>query len=390
MTAFERIDFDELRAALREINADGWLIYDFHGINPVAPRLVDYRSMVTRRLFVWLPAAGPPTSIVHTIDAGGVGQLPGEVLLYTTWQELHERLEQTLSGKRAAMEVSPQNAVPYLDRVPAGVIELLAKYGVSVVPSDRLVTRFASCWSSEELAAHRKAAEALAHIARNTLGSVVNEVGKATEYGVQQRVLEAMTSAGLTTEDPPIVAFGANAADPHHTPREADGRVLQQDEVVLLDLWGFPSHSAWADQTWMGYSGPNPPADVVSVWEAVRDARDAVVARLEQAQSTGESLTGGSLDDVARGVLRERGYAEAFGHRTGHSIDSDLHGSGPHLDNFETDDIRTLVPGVVFSVEPGVYLAGQFGVRSEINVALTDRGPEVTPGRPQTELILAT
>jgi Xaa-Pro aminopeptidase len=389
MTAFERVDFGELGDALSEIGADGWLIFDFHGVNPVAGRLVGYRSMVTRRLFMWLPATGSPKFIVHRIDEGAVGELPGDVLLYTTWQELHALLERTLTGKRAAMEVSPKDAVPYLDRVPAGVVELLADYGVSVVPSDRLVTRYAALWSAEELERHREAAEILADIARRTLGAVVHEVGKATEYEVQQEVLEAMAKVGLTTEDPPIVAFGSNAADPHHSPRESDKRVLGPDEVVLLDLWGFSALNAWADQTWMGFSGSNPPAEVVTVWQSVRDARDAVIARLVAAHSAGDTLTGGALDDVARDVLRERGYADAFGHRTGHSIDGDLHGSGPHLDNFETNDIRTLVPGVVFSVEPGVYLTGDFGVRSEVNVALTEAGPEVTPRVPQTDMILA-
>jgi len=369
------------------MDADGWLIFDFHGVNPVAARLVEYRGMVTRRLFIWLPASGTPLSIVHTIDAGAFGKLPGEVRQYRTWQELNDLLADTLSGKRIAMEISPRDAVPYLDRVPAGVIELLASIGVSAIPSDRLVTRFASQWSAGELDAHRRAAEILAEIARTTLAGVVGEVGRATEFEVQQRVLAAMAKAGLSTEDPPIVAFGANAANPHHSPSEIDGRVLQPDEVVLLDLWGFPAGGGWADQTWMGFAGETPPRELVSVWEAVRDARDAVVALLKEAQAQGAELTGADLDDVARGTLRDRGYAEAFGHRTGHSIDADLHGSGPHLDNFETHDVRALVPGIVFSVEPGVYLTGRFGVRSEINVVLTDTGPEVTPRQPQTQII---
>lgn len=389
MTSFGRIDFAELNVALDEIGADGWLVFDFHGVNPVAARLVTYHSMVTRRLFMWLPAREEPTFIVHRIDEGALGSLPGAVKLYSTWQELHALIEETFKGKRVAMEVSPENAVPYLDRVPAGIVELLQKYGMTVVPSDLLVTRFAARWSAPELDAHRQAAEALAEIAKRTLGTVVTEVGKVTEYTVQQRVLEAMSAVGLTTEDPPIVGFGENAADPHHSPSEAENRVLGADEVVLLDLWGFPAHNAWADQTWMAFSGANPPDEVVSVWEAVRDARDRAVSRLSDDWSAGKAVTGAALDDAARNLLRERGYAEAFSHRTGHSIDSDLHGSGPHLDNFETNDIRTLVPGVVFSVEPGVYLTGRFGVRSEINVVMRDDGPEVTPRTPQTDLILS-
>jgi Xaa-Pro aminopeptidase len=389
MTALDRIDFAELRAVLGELGVDGWLIFDFHGVNPVAGRLVGYEGMVTRRLFIWLPATGSPKSIVHTIDAPAVGDLPGEILLYTRWSELHQLLEKTVGGKRAAMEISPEDAVPYLDRVPAGVIELLYKFGVAVTPSDQLVTRFASRWSLTEMEDHRRAAEALARIAQETLQTVVGQVGAVTEYQVQRRVIAAMSAEGLAIEDPPIVAFGANAANPHHDPKETDERVLGPDEVVLLDLWGQTPSTVWADQTWMGFSGGAPPDEVVAVWEAVRDARDAAVQRLRQAHVTGEQVTGALLDEAARGLLRERGYAESFTHRTGHSIDGDIHGSGPHLDNFETNDIRQLIPGVVFSVEPGVYLKGRFGVRSEINVILGTGGPEVTPRTPQQTLIVA-
>ncbi len=388
MTALDRIDYGDLSRTLAEMDADGWLIFDFHGVNPVATRVAEFRGMVTRRLFIWLPASGTPLSIVHTIDVGAFGKLPGELRPYTTWQELNDLLADTLSGKRVAMEVSARNSVPYLDRVPAGVVELLTSFGVTVIPSDRLVTRFASRWSDAELEAHRLTAEILARIARDTLAGVVTEAGKVTEFEVQQRVLAAMTAAGLSTEDPPIVAFGANAANPHHSPREADSRALKSGEVVLLDLWGFPAGGGWADQTWMAFAGDTPPDDLQSVWEAVKDARDSVVSLLRDAQSQGAELTGADLDDVARNVLRDRGFGDAFGHRTGHSIDGDLHGSGPHLDNFETHDVRVLVPGIVFSVEPGVYLTGRFGVRSEINVVLTDGGPEVTPRQPQSEIIL--
>jgi Xaa-Pro aminopeptidase len=389
MAPVDRIDPEELRAALADVGADGWLIYDFHDLNPVAARLIGYEGMVTRRLFLWLPASGRPTCIASVIDTNAVEHISAEMQYYKTWQQLYDLLQQTCGGKRVAMEVSTENAVPYLDRVPAGVVALLAKFGVAVVPSDKLVTQFASCWSADELAVHRDAGEIIAQIAKETLGSVVNQAGSTSEYQVQQRVVEAMERAGLEIEDPPIVGFGPNSANPHYDPSPDTALVLQRDQVVLLDLFGRKDGIAWADQTWMAFSGATPPDDVVSVWEATRDARDAAVERLTRAAQAGDAITGAVLDDAARELLRERGYADWFTHRTGHSIDGDLHGSGPHLDNFETNDIRRLVPGVVFSVEPGVYLTGRFGVRSEINVILTADGPEVTPREPQTDLILA-
>ncbi|HEX2610214.1 MAG TPA: M24 family metallopeptidase, partial [Gemmatimonadales bacterium] len=98
-------------------------------------------------------------------------------------------------------------------------------------------------------------------------------------------------------------------------------------------------------------------------------------------------VMGFEADQAARAVVERAGLGDRFVHRTGHSIDRDLHGSGPHLDDYETHDDRTLVPGIGFSVEPGVYLPGEFGIRSEVNVFMGESGPEVTPRHPQTELI---
>jgi len=389
MTALASVELGRLGEALRARGLDGWLVYDFHGLNPLTARLLGPTGMLTRRLFLWLPAEGPPRLIVHNIDLIGVGDFPGEVTVYTTWQELQRYLGELAKGRRIAMEISPENAVPYLDRVPAGVVELLTKLGATLAPSDSLVTSFASRWSAAELAEHRGTAETIAEIARQTLARVVRQQGKADEFAVQRDVLEAFARAGLETEDPPIVAFQAHAADPHYSPTAASSWTLEADQVVLLDLWARRSaHSVWADQTWMGFSGAVPPETVTTVWETVRNARDAAVETLRDALRAGTAITGAALDQASRGVIETAGYGEAFVHRTGHSIDLDLHGSGPHLDDFETHDVRELLPGIAFSVEPGVYLSGDFGVRSEINVHLGEGDAEVTPASPQVDLIL--
>ncbi len=390
MAADQRRRFEGLAETLKQRGLDGWLLYDFQRVNPIVRRVLEIQGMLTRRLFVWLPAVGPARVLVHGIDRGSIGAFEGEVEVYSTWQDLHQRLASTVRGRRIAMETSPENAVPYLDRVPAGLTDLLSRLGASIVSSAPLVTQFAARWSPQELEDHRAAATALAEIARTTLARVVRQVGRAREYDVQQHVLEAMAARGLETEDPPVVAFGANAANPHYAARPGSDAVLEAGHVVLLDLWARRSaRTVWADQTWMAYAGAVVPEEVVRVWDAVVTARDAVVQRLRSATGAGERLTGADLDQVARGVIRERGFADAFVHRTGHSIEIDIHGSGPHLDDFETHDVRELLPGIGFSIEPGVYLPGRFGVRSEINVVLGRDGPEVTPAKPQTEMIVS-
>jgi Xaa-Pro aminopeptidase len=391
VTILERVDLSAIDAVLSEASADGWLLYDFKGVNPIARRIVGYGGMGTRRMFVWLPRDGAPVGIVHRIEQQGFEGFPGKLRVYASWKELHNLLGEVVHRKRVAMEVSPDDAVPYLDRVPAGTVQLVERLGGTVVPSSPLVSRFAARWSPLELEDHRKAAEALAGIARHAIARAVREAGAVRETEVQRRVLAAMDAEALVTPDAPIVAFAANAANPHYEPHEGSDAVLQPNDVVLVDLWaGTSRETVFADQTWMGVAGGTVADDVADVWDAVRGAREAVVEHLTRSASAGERVTGADLDDAARGLLVQRGFGEAFVHRTGHSIDLDLHGSGPNLDNFETNDTRQLLPGVGFSVEPGVYLEGRFGVRSEINVVLHEDGPEVTPSHRQEDLILPT
>lgn len=389
MSLLSSVDLAAVSAALKDQGADGWLLYDFRGGNPVAKRIIGLGGMATRRLFVWLPASGVPVAVAHQIELQGVQGFPGEIRAYAAWPVLHEHLAGLVKGKRVAMEISALDAVPYLDWVPHGVVQLIEHLGGNVISSSPLVSAFAARMSEGELAGHRASAEIIRDIARSTLAAVVKEVGSAREAAVQRRVLTAIDRGGLSTSHPPIVAFGANAANPHYEPVEGSDALLEADQVVLLDLWGGQGEvSVYADQTWMGFSGPNPPDEVRRVWEVVRDARDAVVSYAANTASLGEPVRGADLDDQARRVITDAGYGDAFVHRTGHSIDLELHGCGPHLDNFESNDVREIIPGLVFSVEPGVYLTGRFGVRSEINVVMGPDGPAPTPREAQRDLIL--
>jgi Xaa-Pro aminopeptidase len=392
MPLLDGFDFPALREALGALGADGWLLYDFRKVNPIAGRILGDTGMGTRRLFVLLPRAGPPVAVVHRIELQPLADFPGEVRPYGAWRELHGHLEALVRGRTLAIETSPLDQVPYLDRVPHGVVQLLESFGARLVSSAPLVSRFAASWSAAELAGHRRAAEALAAIARETLtwaGAEAAKGGEVRETTVVRRVREAIERAQLWTNEGPIAAFGPTTAMPHYEPHPGADRRLAAGDVMLLDLWAGPGRaSVFADQTWMAFAGRSPDAEVRRVWQAVKGARDAAVRFLRERWRPTAPVTGAQVDDAARAVIRDAGLAEYFVHRTGHSIDRDLHGSGPHIDNFETEDARALVPGVGFSVEPGVYLPNRFGMRSEINVYIDRAGPEVNPRNPQDELFL--
>jgi Xaa-Pro aminopeptidase len=386
----ERINWPELRQSLTEMGADAWLLWSFRGANPVADRILGVEGLATRRLFVLLPKDGPAFAVAHRIELQPLSEFPGRVVPYARWQELEEALAGLVAGRTVAMEISEADAVPYLDRVPHGVVQLIERLGGRVISSASLVTQFAARWSAAELEDHLTAAEALAEIARSVLADVVHAEHRGVrEHEVQRRVVAEFERRSLVFDHPPIVAFGVNTANPHYTPVPGQDAALRQGDVVLLDLWaGRRAGTVFADQTWMAFAGDRPPEQVARVWTTVRTARDAAIDLLRTRARASQPVCGFEADHAARGVIERAGWGEAFVHRTGHSIDRDLHGSGPHLDDFETRDDRRLLSGVGFSVEPGIYLSGEFGVRSEVNVYMKGADPLVTPQEPQTDLIL--
>jgi Xaa-Pro aminopeptidase len=378
-----------VREALADLELDGWLLYEFRGANPIAKSLLEV-GKTTRRAFFLLPRDGEPVGLIHAIEGSAWRDWPWELRHYAGWREMEEELARLVDGlERVAMEISPGAAVPTLDYVPAGLAELLLRTGVELASSGDLITRFHAVWSEEQLGDHRAAAEHLRAVARRAFRRAADaiESGAPTTEGALSEFIRGEIEAGGFTEGVDcIVGVGRTAADPHYAPPGA-GETIARGDLLLIDLWGGRPGSVPADQTWMGVMAPEVDPRTREIWEAVRDARDAAVAFLRERFEAGEEVRGLEVDDVARGVIEERGWGEYFVHRTGHSIDTELHGSGPNLDHLETRDHRVLLPGVGFSVEPGVYVPGEIGVRSEINVHWhATEGPLVTPSEIQREV----
>ena len=380
-----------VQRALADAGLDGWLIFDFHGLNPVAVAVLRLEGMLTRRIFAYIPREGAPTAITHAIEQGPWHRWPTAWgrRVYSSWRTLEAELAALIRGKRVAMEYSAGDAVPYLDRVPAGVLEMVRAAGADVVSSGELVSRFYAAWSADDLASHRRAAEIVAEIARDAMrhaGSEAHAGRAVSEHTLQARILEAFDRASLVTDDPPIVAVGPNAANPHYAPSAESPTPIAVGDVLLIDLWARERTGVYADQTWMATIGA-PQGRVMDVWTAVRDGRDAAITLLRDRIAAGATVRGAEVDDAARAVITSRGFGERFVHRTGHSIDPrDLHGSGPHIDNLETRDERALIPGTAFSIEPGVYLTGEIGVRSEVNACVGERELIITPAEYQKDI----
>jgi Xaa-Pro dipeptidase len=385
------IDIGAVQAALRAEGLDGWLLYDFQGSNPVAHRMAGLGGgghLTTRRWFYLIPSTGDPRALVHAIERHNLDHLPGAKSAYAGRAQLESGLSSLLSGvKRVAMEYSPRGAIPYVSRVDAGTIELVRSFGIDVLSSGDLIQQFEAHWNAAAIATHRAASEKLYRVKDRAFETVAQRLrnGEATtEYDIQQLMAGWFRDEGLVSDSAPNVSAQENAGNPHYLPTSTTHRPIRKNELVLLDLWGKLStpRSVYADITWIGFTGAEPPEDITRAFAAVCHARDAAFAVIDEAAQAGVEVRGFELDRAARQVLEEAGYGAAILHRTGHSLGEQVHGNGAHLDDYETHDERRLLPGSGFTIEPGLYFE-HFGVRTEVNVVWGPQGPEVTGPRQQ-------
>ena len=386
-------DLPGLQRLIAEAGLDGWLLFDFRGRNPIAAAVLGDQIVGSRRVYVLVPPDGRPTALVHAVDAELWRWWPAgwRKHVWVTREQLTTELGGLVRGRRLAVDYSPNGAIPYLDGVPAGVAELLRSLGATLVSSVDLVTRYCSVWTAADLASHRRAAAAIAAIAREGLAMAGARAGTdepLTEYQVAVWVRERFDRAGLVTESGPSVSWGPNAARTHYDPTATESAPIVRGALLLLDLWAKEPDGIYADQTWMAALG-RPSERDARLWDVVREARDAALHLIDRRVRAGERVRGAEADAAAKRIIADAGYLDFTVSRTGHSIDRyGLHGFGPPIDDTETHDDRLLIPGVGFSVEPGIYLPGEAGVRSEVNVVVGAGEIAVTPEGYQSELMV--
>ena len=370
------LPIDAVQRALKEDGLDGWLLYDFQGSNPIASRLAGLAAsgkMATRRWYYLIPSDGAPRGLVHAIERHNLDDLPGEKRPYAGREQLASGLRDLLKGhRRIAMEYSPANAIPYVSRVDAGTIESVQQSGVSVVSSGDLVQRFEAVWTDAMFATHVAAAERLYRVKDRAFAMIRQRIragAPVSEIEVQDAMVEWFRAEGLTAGSPPNVSAQENAGNPHYQATRAQHRAIRPDEGVLIDLWGKLTSpgAVYADITWVGFTGPQPPDELSRAFAAACAGRDAAVTLVQSAVRDGTVLRGFEVDRACRDVIEHAGFGAQFIHRTGHSLGEEVHGNGVHMDDYETHDDRRLIPGTGFTIEPGVY-TDRYGVRTEINM----------------------
>jgi Xaa-Pro dipeptidase len=387
------MDLSAIQAALQERNIDAWLFYDHHYRDPIGYRILGLpeHMHVTRRWYYVVPAKGEPRKLVHRIEAGHLDPLPGEKLMYSSWQEQHENLKSLVAPyKTIAMQYSPNNSIPYIGLVDAGTVELLRSFGKEIVSSGDLVSRFEATLTPEQIESHLAAGRAIDSITESAFKEIGRRVnnGGTNEYDIQKFILEAYSRENLITDNPPIVGVNANSGNPHYGTSKDGASPIKKGDFVLLDIWAKQNkpNAVFYDITWTGVVGTKPTGRQQEIFNIVRTARDAGFARVQTAMDTGTKIAGWQVDEATRDSIKRAGYEKYFVHRTGHSIGVDIHANGANMDNLETKDEREIIPNTLFSVEPGLYFP-EFGVRSEFDVLVRNGKAEVT-GRIQKELVL--
>jgi Xaa-Pro aminopeptidase len=369
------LDIAAVQAALAADGLDGWLLYDFRGLNPLAADVTGVGKqgghLATRRWYYLIPATGEPRGLVHKIEKHSLTHLPGSTKQYAGRDQLEAGLRTLLTGiRRVAMEYSPRCAIPYVSRIDAGTVELIRQAGPEVVSSGDLIQRFSAVWDAGAIETHRLASERLYRVKDRACEIVARRLREGvatTEYDIQQLMAGWFRDEGLVSDSDVNVSAGENSGNPHYLPTAAVHRAIARDEIVLLDLWGKLSQPAavYADITWIGFTGAKAPERYVKAYAAVCAARDAGIRLVQDAARAGRELRGFEVDRAASAVLREAGYADKILHRTGHSLGETVHGNGVNMDDYEMHDDRLLLARTGFTIErASTSTISAFGRRS--------------------------
>jgi Xaa-Pro dipeptidase len=391
------MDLQAIQSALRDAGVDGWLFCDFLRRDAMAYKILGLPSSIhaKRRWYYYIPAKGDPVKLCHRVEPRVLDTLPGRPEFYLPWPQLHTKLKAMLGPpSRIAMQYSPMNHIPYVAIVDAGTVELVRSFGHEVVTSANLVQQFEAATDAAGLASHVWAGQRVQKIkdeAFARMDRALRDGREITEFDVMEFILGRFEEEGMTSDgDLPMVGFNDHPADPHFETTKEKAYTLKRGDTILIDLWARRKEpeGLYYDVTWCGFAGAEPPARYIEIFSVARNARDAALEFIRKGFASKKPVHGWEVDDVCRGVVKDAGYADSFLHRTGHNIGTRVHGNGVNIDNLETKDERRLVPGICFSLEPGIYLAGSVAVRSEIDVFITHEGRVEVAGPMQRELIL--
>lgn len=371
------MNLKQIQEHIQCLGADAWILVDYENKNPTLVKLLGQR-MLTRKIFLVIPARGKPYLITHSIDTVYLNDEQTkdnfDLRVYKTWKQMLElERESFTSYKKVFMDVSENGLLPRVSLADYGSVSFIASMGIEILSSADLMQYQTAVMDEKALQSQIEACKASLKIKDEAFAFIkekILSIGQTDEYEVQQFIAKRYLEEGMYFDEAPLVAIGINASNPHYTPTKEQYSPIKKGDLVLIDMWAkFKEHgSVYSDITWMGYVGKEVPAVYAERFEIIKAARDGAIAFLKE-QLPLRNVHAYEADDVAREIITKAGYGDYFVHRLGHSIydDDSPHGPGANLDNFESHDTRLLLDGTSFSDEPGIY-APDFGMRTETDL----------------------
>jgi Xaa-Pro aminopeptidase len=342
---------DRARRAMAASGVDVLLL----SVGDDLPYLTGYEAMPLERLtMLVLPADGDATLVVPRLEAPRVEPQPG-VFEVLPWNETEDPLS-IVAGLAKTAHVAGIGDQTWA-RFLVGLLPVLSD--TSFRSASEVLSPLRMRKDAAEIAALAAAGAAADRVAAQLHAGEIPLVGR-TEAQVSADISARLVAEGHAHVNFAIVASAANAASPHH---EAGGRVIERGDIVLCDFGGTMAGYC-SDITRCVHLG-EPPADIAAAYAVLHEAQQASVAAAVVGTPCEE------VDAVGRRIIAAAGYGDYFIHRTGHGI-----GMAEHEDPYiVSGNALPLEPGHAFSIEPGIYLPGRWGMRLEDIVVASDGGP---------------
>jgi Xaa-Pro aminopeptidase len=247
---------------------------------------------------------------------------------------------------------------------------------------------------NEEIEKHKIAAEKLELIKNRAFEFIKRNLGRISEYDVENFILSEFKRENLFTQGPnvgknpcQIVAANENTAFVHYYPEKKNAKIIGENSLILIDIWAKlnDERAPFADISWMGYCGKVIPREIRKAFMRVIEARDFTVNFIKRCLKNREFPRTRDVETATRNYFRKFGLEKFFLHRAGHSLGfGKCHGKYFRFDKKSKARIK---PNIPFTIEPGLYFKNKFGIRSEINCYVTENYKLIITTKIQKEIV---
>jgi Xaa-Pro aminopeptidase len=389
----KKFSLNAIQKALIEFKINGWLFYDFMGSDPISRTIlrIEPDTITTNRWFYYIPAQGAPQKLVHSLENKIFDHLPGKKEIYIGWKEMGIKLRSFLKDKKKiAVQYSPQNAIPMISKIDAGMHELLKSFNLNLISSGDLVQLFEACLSKMQLNTHLNVGGELDQIVHKTFRYIKRKVQthqEITEWGVHVFLSHHLQARGLISNIPQVVAVSENTGDPRYLTREESSKPIHTGTLIQLALRSREKDedAVYASTSRIAFVGEKIPDEYVEKFSLLKKAQDEALVLIDTSMKNGKRICGWEVDQLARNILEHEGLGGNYLHRTGHSLGTSFYGHGVNLDNLETRDERHIISDLCFTISPGLYFS-EYGMRTEINVHVDKKGAHLSTPSPQDKI----